>query len=164
MPNPPFKYSYAKNKPKTIDILSVSRQTEQKVDIKIENIVEEEFGKIFRKNMTSWDMYFNTLSSAKVLLSTAKEETYGYQIIDCFLYGNGCVPLAPNQFSYPEILLEDYLYDRHHIYGLIDKIHMVLDGRLKYKSYDVIEDLPPRNDEMFYEKLIYEMKNIKKNV
>ncbi len=95
-------------------------------------------------------MYFDTLSSAKVLLITAREETYGYQIIDCFKYGNGCVPLAPNQFSYPELLPDNYLYNRYDIQGLIGQIRMVLDGNLK-------SELKCEDDKLYWERLIREI-------
>ena len=155
MPNPPFSYCCDENKEKTIDILSVSRKCIQKVDDKIESAVEEEFGKIFRTSedtrIPSWSMYFDTLSSAKVLLITAREETYGYQIIDCFKYGNGCVPLAPNQFSYPELLPDKCLYNRYDIQGLIGQIRMVLNGNFDH-NIDWEKD-----DSLYWDRLIQEI-------
>jgi len=155
MPNPPMKYSCDYDKEKTIDILSVSRKTHQKVDAKIELAIEEEFGKITRKYINSWDMYFDTLSSAKILLITAREETYGYQIVDCFKYGNGCVPLAPNCFSYPELLNDDYLYNRNDIEkSLFPKIEKILNGDLVFRKSHGHGD---NSNSWYFEKLVTEM-------
>ena len=158
MPHPPMKYNCDVDKEKTIDILSVSRKTFQKVDDNIESVVEEEFGKIVRKKMNSWNEYFDTLSSAKILLITAREETYGYQIIDCLKYGNGCVPFAPNQFSYPELLNKDHLYNRNDIKSLIEKIRNVLNGDFKNRNFgDYDERILSDRGISFYDILVEEM-------
>ena len=155
MPNPPMNYDYP-IKDKTIDILSVSRKTYQKVDDKLESIVEEEFGEIRRDVYSTWNEYFNALSFSKVLLVTAREETYGYQIIDCFKYGNGCVPLAPKCLSYVELLENKYLYSRNKPEELIAKIRNVLSGDSKPFS---VYDLMFNYYDDYYEKLMIEILN-----
>lgn len=149
MPNPPMTYDCDKNKKKTIDILSVSRNTEQKVDSRLEKLIEEKYGKIHRESYSNWSDYFNALSSAKILFISANEETYGYQIIDCLKYGNGCIPLAPDQFSYPEMLTEYYLYKRYDINEIFRKIDLVLNGGMNVPVC--------KNGDLFYEKLVKEI-------
>jgi len=46
---------------------------------------------------------------SKILLITAHEDTFGYQIVDAII--NGCVPLARNDLAYPELLPKEYLYN-----------------------------------------------------
>ena len=40
---------------------------------------------------------------------SSNEETFGYQVVDAILHG--CIPIAKNDFSYPELLPREYLYD-----------------------------------------------------
>lgn len=105
--------------PKRVDILSASRDNPQKVDKKLEDEVEEIFGKIQRTISGSWFSYQWILSSSKVLLITSFEETFGYQIVDAVM--NGCIPLAPKRCSYPELLPRDYLYnDKYELMHKLD--------------------------------------------
>jgi len=147
MPDPPMQYT-SNIKNKTIDIISVARKTEQKVNLKIEKQVEEKFGKIYRKEYNTWNEYFDALSKSKILLITANEETYGYQIIDCLKYGNGCVPLAPQRLSYPELLSEDYLYRNFDIQGLFNKIELILNNQ--FNSYDNLQFKPSNFYHLLY--------------
>jgi hypothetical protein len=102
------------------DIVSASRPTKQKVDSELEAEVEKEFGEIVRKNTYSWEEYYKFLSQSKVLLISAREDTFGYQIIDAIL--NGCIPIARNSFAYPELLAREYLYnDREELFDLLEK-------------------------------------------
>jgi hypothetical protein len=114
LPDPPFP-GYGIKTEKTIDIISVARPNIQKINKKVEKKVEKKFGKIVRTceiNMiTNWISYYRYLKMSKVLLLTSKEETWGYQVIDAVL--NNCIPIAPNKFSYPELLPKKYLYDSY---------------------------------------------------
>jgi len=106
----PFpSYVRIKGYPRKYEIVSASRPTKQKVDSELEAEVEEKFGtKIVRKSTNNWKDYYEFLSQSKVLLITAHEDTFGYQIVDAIL--NGCIPIARNSFAYPELLGRDYLY------------------------------------------------------
>lgn len=107
LPNPPFK-TYCKEKVR--DIISVSRVTPQKVNSETEKMIEEIFKtKIERRDFGTWKEYFKFISGSRIMLITSKEETYGYQVVDAVL--NGCIPICPNKYSYPELLSRDYLYD-----------------------------------------------------
>lgn len=110
LPNPPFPLYVSFWDDKDIDIVSAARVCRQKVNRGLEKLVENYFGvKILRtSSCTSWKDYFLMLLRAKVLLVTSSEECYGYQCVDAVL--NGCVPVAPRKFAYPEIL-SDGLYD-----------------------------------------------------
>lgn len=111
---------------KIYNIVSASRPTKQKVDSELEAEVEEEFGEIVRKNTYSWEEYYKFLGQSKVLLISAKEDTFGYQIVDAIL--NGCIPIARNSLAYPELLQREYLYNNKE--DLFDLIEAALWGML----------------------------------
>ena len=112
-------------------IVSVARSGVQKRTVKIERAVERRFGSIrYPIGLTSWPQYYEFLSKATVVLVTAKEETFGYQIVDAM--ENACVPVVPNAFSYPELLPRQYRYDN--IDELLSIIQRVLDGGLRPPS------------------------------
>lgn len=136
---------------KKYDIISVSRPTIQKVDYIIENKITELFGKIYRPESKTWKEYFNNLSESKILLISAQEDTFGYQIVDAVM--NGCIPLAPNNLSYPEILPKEYLYNN--VNDLIKKIKLILNNKIKPINHLICEK------EMinFYTRIISEMEN-----
>jgi hypothetical protein len=109
---PKIQTSYfeeVKQNKKIHSIISVSRPTKQKVNEKLEKKVETRFGKIVRYEPKSWDDYFSFVSSAKVMLVSASEETFGYQVLDAVMCGT--IPLCPNRLSYPELLPRTYLYN-----------------------------------------------------
>lgn len=96
-----------------------SRPSKQKVTKKIERALEKRYDtKIYRPNASSWEEYFQFLQTSKYLLITSKEETYGYQVVDALM--NGCIPLAPRKYSYPELLSDRFLYRDYH--ELVSKI------------------------------------------
>ncbi len=57
----------------------------------------------------TWEEYVDLLSRSMFLLSTKQAETFGYTIIEAM--DMGVVPVAPNRFSYPELLPPALLYD-----------------------------------------------------
>ncbi len=117
LPNPPFK-TYKLEK--TRNIISVARPSLQKVNKKLEKDIERKFGKIWRETFNHWNDYYIYISGSRVMLISAKEETYGYQVIDAVL--NNCVPIAPNKFSYQEILPREYLYNnKNELYEIVSK-------------------------------------------
>lgn len=93
---------------KKYDIISVARPSKQKINLKVEDEIEREFGKIKRASCNTWGEYYKFLSEGKVLLSTSHEETFGYQILEAIK--NNTIPIAPDRFSYPELLPKKYLY------------------------------------------------------
>jgi len=108
LPYPPFKTYNITGK--VTDIISAARPSVQKVNKRLEKKVEKRFRKkIRRKNFTTWDNYYRCIGESKIMLITSKEETFGYQVVDAVF--NSCVPVAPNKFSYPELLPREYLYD-----------------------------------------------------
>jgi len=133
------------NKKPHFKIASASRICQQKVDMTIEQKVEQAYNlKIKRladnKNQT-WLSYYANLANSKILLITSHEETFGYQVADCVLGTSNCVPLAPRQNSYPELLSDDYLYDRNDINELFHKIDLVFTGKLKKPDKLLNQDL-----------------------
>lgn len=93
---------------KKYDIISVARSCPQKINKKIEDRIEKEFGKIYRPISNSWREYYKNLSMSKILLISGKEDTFNYSIMEAIM--NGCIPLAPNRCSYPELLPIEYIY------------------------------------------------------
>ena len=111
-------------------ILSTNRPTIQKYTKKIEDRIEKKYGKIKRIQCSTWEDYSLELSSALMMLSTTKEETFGYTILDAITCG--CVPLVPNNLCFPELLPPDYLYNSYD--DLTSKIDMVLNRKLQCPS------------------------------
>lgn len=122
LPEPPKKIIKPVKTEKKRFLMSASRPSIQKVDPVLEHNVEEQYRtKIYRGNFHSWNSYCKALSESEVLLSSASEETFGYQIIDAVI--NGCIPVAPNNFSYPELLPREYLYDNTtELLDILDKV------------------------------------------
>jgi RNase P/RNase MRP subunit POP5 len=137
---------------KKYNIISVARPSYQKVNQEIEEKVEREFGKIVRKECNTWEEYYKFVSSGRVLLSSAREETYGYQVVDAIL--NNTIPLAPDAYSYPELL------PRRCLYKNFDELKNLLYSYLleSPEGYRV-PDLGTKADaNCFYERLVLEMK------
>jgi glycosyltransferase involved in cell wall biosynthesis len=52
--------------------------------------------------------HLKILSQSKIILSCAKQETFGYSIMKGVL--SGCIPILPNGLCYPEFFDKKYLY------------------------------------------------------
>jgi len=50
----------------------------------------------------------HTLSQSNIVLSCAKQETFGYSVMKSVLYG--CIPVLPKNQCYPEFFRKEYLY------------------------------------------------------
>ena len=124
---------------RTIDVIAPCRTTIQKTSKNYEIYLYQKMGiKVVHKVSVDYEKYYGLLSKSKILLSTAKEETFGYQILDGI--ANGCIPIAPKSLSYPELLPDDYLFTDKN--DLVNKINRALSGDLKcpynvLKRYDV---------------------------
>jgi len=147
LPFPPFK---PEKKSKSINIISVARPSIQKRDDLLESLVEKHFGTIFRPTCNSWSEYFNYLSMSKVLLITANEDTFGYQIIDAVL--SGCIPIARDDFAYPEILPATHLYNS--TTELLLEIDLALNGHLLTPEIKCKTQM-----EHFYDNIVGEIEN-----
>jgi len=124
MPFPPFT---GKNLPKEYNITSVARKGKQKRNAHLEKVVSTAFNcEIYNPQPKTWDEYYDALAKSKVLLITSNEETFGYQVIDAIK--NRCIPIAPNAFSYPELISKEFLYNNTQ--ELFDKIDKALRGEL----------------------------------
>jgi hypothetical protein len=144
-PNPPFPIPVPTAN-KEYPIISVARNSVQKRTLHIEKEVEKAFNtQIVRPDVQTWEEYYSFLASAKVLLITSKEETYGYQVVDAVL--NDCIPIAPNHFSYPELLPKEYLYNT--IGELIQIIIKALHNKLSVPELKVHPDYFYQNIYMY---------------
>ncbi|GIU69118.1 MAG: hypothetical protein KatS3mg002_0354 [Candidatus Woesearchaeota archaeon] len=95
---------------KKYEIISVSRNSKQKINKKLEKYVENFFGlKIERKKCSSWEEYYSFLGESKILLITSKDDTYGYAAMEAFQMG--CIPIVPDNFAYEEIYPLTYKYE-----------------------------------------------------
>lgn len=116
-------------------IVSVARKTPQKRNLKVEEYVVRHFHTSIKEpNSRTWKEYYTFLSHSKIMLITSAEETFGYQVLDAIM--TGCIPLAPNKFSYPELLPRDYLYDTPD--ELVSLIHKVTSGALKPLKHSLV--------------------------
>ena len=123
---PQHQHAYYKSN-KEYNIINVSRPTPQKVDLELEVKIEIVFEeKIIRKDFDNWKDYYKFISKSKVMFISAKEETFGYQILDAV--NNNCIPIAPNNFSYREILPPQFLYNNE--LEAVEKIGQALDGKM----------------------------------
>lgn len=147
VPIPPFETF---NEEKKYDIISVARFNRQKVTKWIEEEIEKDFSKVVWEHHNTWEEYYKFLSSAKILLITSKEETFGYSCMEAIM--NNTAVFAPNRFSYPELLPKIFLYDN--IEDLKNKISLVLIGYLKPPQRLLCQDIC----EKFCNNIIYQMK------
>ena len=69
-------------------------------DIEFINTLEHNFSK---------EEYYNLLGKAKVVVSFALQENFGYSIAEAVYLG--CTPVLPNRLVYPEFYEEPYLYN-----------------------------------------------------
>jgi len=125
VPEPPFEKF---NEVKENNIISVNRNNIQKRNKGLEKCVEQQFGKIIRQKFDTWKEYYQFISKSKILLITTKEETFGYSALESIK--NNCIPLAPNKFSYPELLPKRFLYNSKQ--ELIEKIEYYLNEKNWY--------------------------------
>lgn len=155
LPPPPMYEFFYNNVNKTKDIISVARLSIQKVDEELESKVENNFNlKICRPISSDWNTYFYNLASSKILLITSREDTFGYQIADAIL--NGCIPIARNDFAYPELLPREYLYDDE------DELMKRIQYYLAYDNYKSVPKLLCEEGmQNFYSNLIEEMTKTK---
>lgn len=145
MPFPPFT---GKISIKEYNIVSVARSNRQKRNARLEQWVEDRFEcKIITPTVKTWDEYYEFLAKSKVLLITSQEETFGYQVLDAVK--NNCIPIAPNRFSYPELISKDFLYNNKG--ELVVNIQDALYGGLSVPQLLIQDD--------FYENIIFEMQN-----
>lgn len=147
LPVPPFRASKATRKFNYVS--SASRPTKQKVNLDLEIEFERVSGRtINRIKSDSWEEYYDRLSQSEYLLITSSEETFGYQVVDAII--NNCIPIAPNSFSYPELLPESHLYPSR---AAALKIMQVMD------SANYVPELKCRKEmDFFYDKIVYEMR------
>ena len=150
LPFPDAPLDGIKAKYKKYDVVSVSRPVVQKRNFKFEKQIEKALiTNIISPINSTWEGYYNFLAEAKVLLITSKEETYGYQVVDAIK--NHCVPIAPNGFSYPELLPKEYLYSN--LDECVQKIRQAL-----YKGLPVPKLKTEEEAGKFYEKISNIMK------
>ena len=150
LPFMPIDFDLANNE-KTIDIMSASRPSIQKVDTTLENLVEHRFDlEIQRPQSNTWEEYYKNLQSSKILLITAFEDTFGYQIVDAI--ENDCIPLARNDFAYPELLPREYLYNS------FEELEYLIESILGRDELPVPELLCRKQMLIFYDIICEEMK------
>lgn len=146
VPEPPYETYNLRDKEN--NIISVCRDSIQKRTKSIEKEIEKVFGKIIRQTFDTWKDYYQFISKSKILLITSKEDTFNYSVLESVR--NGCIPLCPNKFSFPELLERKFLYNDI--------------SELKYKINYILNDNPNiknlKNDNIisnFYNNIIKEM-------
>ena len=76
----------------------------------------------------SSNKHLSTLSNAKIVLSCAKQENFGYSVIKSVLCG--CIPVLPNKLCYPELFDKRFLYSNTN--EAIDLIYKYLNNNQQY--------------------------------
>jgi glycosyltransferase involved in cell wall biosynthesis len=76
----------------------------------------------------SFNEHLNTLSMAKIVLSCAKQENFGYSVIKSVLVG--CIPVLPNRLCYPEFINKKFLYNNTG--EAVNLMHKYLNDDQKY--------------------------------
>jgi hypothetical protein len=153
LPSPPETIIKPVETEKKRFIMSAARPSIQKVDLDIERMVEEQYNtQVYRKEFNTWQEYCQALSESKILLVTSREETFGYQVVDAIL--NGCVPVVPNAFSYPELVPRYLRYDN--LTDLLNIIDEVIAGH-----YCVPKLLCETRIKNFYSNIIQIMEGVK---
>jgi len=76
------------------------------------------------KENYSKDEYYDLLSRAKVIVSYALQENFGFGIAEAVELG--CHPILPNRLVYPEFYDDKYLYNNFH--ESVEMVEKVLDG------------------------------------
>jgi len=110
LPPPPKDLIRQTCNEKKYDVVSVSRPTHQKVQQKVEDKIEKQLNiKIEKQYFNNPDDYSDFLSQSKVLLISSREDTFNYTIMDAIKCK--CIPIAPNDLCFPEILPQEYLYN-----------------------------------------------------
>lgn len=148
LPNPDHIPTF-ENEPKIYPLVSASRPSKQKVDTLLEKRVEERLKTpIVRKVTHTAEEYYKFLGQSQVLLITAFEDTFGYQIVDAI--NNGCIPIARNRYAYPELLDRNYLYDTED--ELVNLLERAMWGKLQFPRLICREKM-----KNFFNKIIKEM-------
>jgi hypothetical protein len=155
LPTPPNKYiSYNNKCIRNNNIISVARITPQKVNLTIESNIQKMLGmKIKRQKNNTWEEYSDFLSESKILFISSKEDTYNYTILDAIKCG--CIPVAPRNICFPEILPEWLLYsDKEEAYMIIINILNLIRDNIAITSLQYILD----HSDKFFERLEAEIK------
>ena len=120
---PDHDFQHVPDQIKKRNLVSVMRLCNQKVDLDIEEEIVREFRMpITRNDFKNWGYYYSFLETAEIMLITSKEETYGYTVVDAIR--SGCIPLAPRDYSYPELIPDEFLYsDIGELKRKIKRIH-----------------------------------------
>jgi len=71
--------------------------------------------------------YYDYLQRAKVVVSFALQENFGFGILEAVHLG--CIPVLPSRLVYPEFFDKKYLYD--HFEECVEKVEQALDGKLE---------------------------------
>ena len=74
----------------------------------------------------SKEEYYNLLGRAKVVVSFALQENFGYSVAEAVYLG--CIPVLPNRLVYPELYEEQYLYNTFE--EACEKVDMAIKGDL----------------------------------
>jgi len=155
LPMPPERVIHPVPIKKNRFIISTSRPSIQKVDTEIEDAVMARYNTLIGRQLyLTWQDYCVALSESRVLLVTSREETFGYQVVDAII--NGCIPVVPNAFSYPELIPNQYRYSNlEELFNILDRINM---GEL-----GVPELLCKTRINNFYDNIIQIMKGVRKH-
>lgn len=93
------------------------------------NFIKPKFVNTQELNLSK-DEYYKLLSKAKVVVSFALQENFGFGINEAVYLG--CTPVLPNRLVYPEFYSSDYLYNNFE--ECKNKVWSALTGNIKSPS------------------------------
>ena len=124
----------------------LSNVRDQTIVKELRELQTEYPGRVRIESFTNKDNYLSFLSKCSVMLSTSKQETFGYGTIESM--AAGVTPVVPDRLSYPELLGEDHHYiydDSDQAYEMVMKYlhkpHDLSDKVEKYQYQTVIKNM-----------------------
>ncbi len=93
-----------------------------------------------QKERLSKDEYYKVLAKAKVVVSFALQENFGYGVQEAVALG--CIPIVPNRLAYVEQFTEEYRYNNFD--DCVARVNKAMERELSQTSPAVIE-----NDKIF---------------
>lgn len=109
----------------------LAEEKQPKIFTQMHNMYNAKYGNdarwIFTKGVAKTKAeYYDLLACSKVAVSTALQETYGIAMVEAV--NNGCIPVAPNRLSYPEVLRGHTLYN-----NLDEAVELIHKGLTEWK-------------------------------
>lgn len=115
-------------------------------DLLSQNLPDYEYVNTHKHNLSKRD-YYHLLSRAKVVVSYALQENFGYGIMEAVRLG--CIPVLPNRLVYPEFYPKEYLYSTFE--QSVELVYHAMNDNLKVPTLDSIPSQQKIFDTWFHD-------------